>query len=65
MESVKVYEDSYRELNKILKSNNTGKLEVDFTKLDEETAMEIRAVIKNTVTARKHKLYEVLQGVNK
>ena len=65
MESVKVYEDSYRELNKVLKSNNTGKLEVDFSKLDETSAKEIREVIKNTVTARKHKLYEVLQGINK
>lgn len=65
MESVKVYEDSYRELNKVLKSNNTGKLEVEFSKLDETSAKEIREVIKNTVTARKHKLYEVLQGINK
>lgn len=65
MESVKVMEDSYRELNRALKSNTTGKLEIDYSKLDTETARMIREGVKEIITNRKREVYEVLKGINK
>lgn len=64
MEGMNVYDKSYKEVDKLIKSNTTGSITIDYSKLDERTAAELRTVIRNTLQERKRELWSVLSGVD-
>lgn len=53
MESISTYEESYKQIGDLLKQNTTGTLNIDFSKLDTETAGELRRAIDNVLLRRR------------
>lgn len=53
MESVKIYQRSYEELQRVRKNlTNTGSITIDFSKLDSTTSEELKSTIEHTVISR-------------
>lgn len=63
-QSNRVYEDSYKELNRITRENMTDRLTIEYRKLDEETRSELREAISNVIRKRKPEMFRTIQGVS-
>ena len=63
MEGDKVLNDSYKAVGKALKDNMTGKITIDYSKLDEVTASKLRLAINRVLQERKNNLWNILSGV--
>lgn len=52
MESLAIYEESYKQIGHLIRQNTTDTLNVDYTKLDRETAGELRRKIDEVLLRR-------------
>lgn len=52
MEALSIYEESYKQIRHLLKQNTTDNLNVDYTKLDKETAGELRRKVDEVLLRR-------------
>ena len=57
MEGNKVYEDSYKEIASLYKQNAGGRVSIDYTKLDTETASVLRLAIRKALLKRKGEVW--------
>lgn len=64
MESEKIYQESYKELNKLIRDLSQNKLTIDFTKLDTTTSGKIKEELLNCFVERSSEILKVIQGVN-
>lgn len=60
MQSDKIYEDSYQYLCELAKLNCTDKIEIDYSKFDNETASELRKKIDGFIKYRKRQIGDVI-----
>lgn len=63
MESDKVYTITYNELTRLQKANTCGSLTIDYDKLDERTASELRLAMRKVIEKRKKEIYNTISGV--
>lgn len=63
MEGDKIINDSYKAVGKALKDNMTGKITIDYSKLDEVTASKLRLAINRVLQERKGSLWKMVSGV--
>lgn len=61
-QSDRVYEDSYKELNRIQKENTGDRVSIYYNKLDETTRSELRDAISAVIRKRKPEMFRVMQG---
>lgn len=52
MEALSIYEESYKQIGHLLRQNTTDNLNVDYTKLDKETAGELRRKVDEVLLRR-------------
>lgn len=64
MESLQVYDKAYKEVEKLMKNNTTEIVTIDYSKLDERTAAEIRLALRGALQKRKNELWATLSGVS-
>lgn len=66
MEGKKVYEDSLEELKRLEKavSMTFGTVDVNFSKLDRETAGQLKRSMYQVITKRKHEVESVIMNTN-
>ncbi len=64
MEGNEVYKSSYKEIEKMLRSNATGKCNIDYDKLDERTTSELRLAINKVLVKRRGEVYSIISGVH-
>jgi hypothetical protein len=62
MEGNSIINDSYKQVEKILKDNSTGRVTIDYSKLDERTAATIRLTLNKVLLQRKGELWQVMSG---
>ena len=65
MESVKIYEESYKELTRIIKETSTGEIKIDPSKLDTETKGQILTAIRNVANQRQKDIGKIIFGVRR
>lgn len=63
MESQKIYEDSYSELVKIRKNLSNGKVIIDFSKLDTDSAGVLKQKLTEGLAPRISTLSSIITGV--
>lgn len=63
MESVKIYEESYKELTRINKETSTGEIKIDLSKLDTETKGQMLTAIRNVTNQRQKDIGKIIFGV--
>lgn len=63
MESIKNYEESYKELQTIVKQLSTESLTINFNKLDSTTAGLLRESLVTAITKRKGELTSIITRV--
>lgn len=63
MESKEIYMDSYKTIEKLIKDSTTDNITINYSKLDERTAAELRMVINKTLIKRRGEVCQVLSGV--
>lgn len=63
MESQKIYEDSYSELVKIRKNLSNGKVAIDFSKLDTDSAGVLKQKLTEGLASRINTLSSIITGV--
>lgn len=64
MEGNSVYTQSYKEIEKLIKGNTSGNFTIDYNKLDERTASELRLSITKVLTKRKGEIYRTISGAH-
>lgn len=62
MESEKIYDQSLKELRRILKETSTDHITIDFTKVDTTTKSEIITALRNCCNKRAHEVEKVVLG---
>ena len=62
MESIKVYEDSYKYLESLKKSIGTSNINIDLNKLDEKSREVITRAIRDAVYARSSQVYNLISN---
>ncbi len=63
MEGNNVYTDSYNTIEKLIKDNTTGHININYDKLDERTAAELRSSITKVLIKRRGEVYRTISGV--
>lgn len=63
MEGKGIYTDSYNVIEKLIKDNTTGHINIDYSKLDERTAAELRSNITKVLIKRRGEVYRTISGV--
>lgn len=63
MEGKGIYTDSYNVIEKLIKDNTTGYINIDYSKLDERTAAELRSNITKVLIKRRGEVYRTISGV--
>lgn len=64
MESIKIFEDSHKELNRIIKETSTDEIRIDLSKLDSVTKGLLLNSIRDTAIERKREIEKVILGVH-
>ena len=62
MESIKIYEQSLKELSRILKETSTDHITIDFTKVDTTTKSEIITTLRTSCNKRAREVEKVCLG---
>lgn len=62
MEGDKIINDAYKAVGKALKDNMTGKITIDYSKLDEVTASKLRLAINRVLQERRNSLWNIMSG---
>lgn len=65
MESTKIYEDSNKELNRIIKQTSTDEIRIDLTKLDSTTKGQMISAVRTVANQRIKDIEKVIFGVQK
>lgn len=65
MESTKIYEECYKEILSMKKSLSSDVLNINFTKLDNNTAGELRDAISTVLSRRSSAIYNVIAGTER
>lgn len=63
MESIKIYEESYKELTRIIKETSTGEIRIDLSKLDTETKGQMLKAIRDVANQRQKNIEKIIFGV--
>lgn len=63
MESEKIYQESYKEVVKLIRDLSQDKITIDFKKLDSNTSTKIKEELLNCFVARSSEISKVIQGV--
>lgn len=63
MEGVKIYEESHKEILRVLKSLNSSTFSVNVDKLDGETKQQLLNATKDVLTKRSREIEKVILGV--
>lgn len=61
MESVRVYEEAYKNVVKLLGESTASKVTIDFDKLDEKTRHELKNAIHRVLASRKSELWASIE----
>jgi hypothetical protein len=61
MESSRVYEEAYNKVVKLLGEASTSKVTIDYSKLDEKTATELKKAIHAVLSKRKSELWATIE----
>lgn len=64
MESQRIYEESYNELDNLQKQILIGNVSIDFSKFDTETSGALHKALAETIAARKKEVFNIIQGVH-
>jgi len=64
MESLKIYDESHKELIQIRRSMGFDSVTINLSKLDEQSKNELVQAINNVVSDRIKKVESVILGVN-
>ena len=63
MESEKIYQESYKEVVKLIRDLSQDKITIDFKKLDSNTSAKIKEELLDCFVARSSEISKVIQGV--
>lgn len=63
MEGVKIYEESNKELHRIIKQSGSDEIRIDVSKLDSTTKGEMITAIRNVAHKRVKEIEKVILGV--
>ena len=62
MEGNRIIEESYNQLQQLLKSNMTDTITIDYKNLDDKTRSELKDLIHGYVSRRQGQLFQLISG---